>query len=350
MRRIVLGVIFAIAAIAPASAVPAPASTPFASADAVQRWIYAYRNKPDLARVPAAIRTMSQLGVFKDPESSGIYLGFIAGVLGSNPGKAEQILEKMFPVPPEDQWVIIRAIAYSTLPEWKALLKKFAPRLSSRQVMVEMYLAGTLPTLNEIALEKKSPRFLETMKSYVTLEKYFGEKKLTSPEITFESSPELLDALWGMYFATGNSSPITRMLVMLPWSKDNNNIEKLTIGNMARYTLATNASRDPKLLAILKEAAPQQSKEVRPILNEVILAADTVDTARIRKEALASVEEFKRKGPGYKRDMALWGQVGEGAISLGCIAAAAGGAAVLGLPCVVGGALSSAALRYWATP
>lgn len=350
MRRIILGISAVLACVMSTLAAPAPATAPFASADAVQRWIYAYRTKPDLARVPAAVRMMSQLGVFKDPESSGIYLGFIAGVIGSNPAKAEQVIEKMFPVPPEDQWVIIRAIAYSTLPEWKSLLQKFAPRLSSRQVMAEMYLSGKLPTINEIPLEKQSPPIMETVKSYMTLEKYFGEKKLTGPEITFASSPELLDTLWGLYFATGNASPVLRMLLLLPWSKDNNSIEKLTIGNMARYTLATNASRDPKLLGILKNAAPQQSKEIQPILNEVILAADTVDTARIRKDALASVEEFKKKGPGYKRDMALWGQVGEGALSLGCIAAAAGGAVALGLPCVIGGALSSAALRYLSAP
>jgi len=36
---------------------------------------------------------------------------------------------------------------------------------------------------------------------------------------------------------------------------------------------------------------------------------------------LAVVQELKRKGPGYKRDISFWGQVGEGAISLGCVAA-----------------------------
>ena len=59
------------------------------------------------------------------------------------------------------------------------------------------------------------------------------------------------------------------------------------------------------------------------------------------------MEELKRKGPGSKRDMMTAGRIGEGAIALGCIGAAATGNVALGLPCVVGGAVTSAALRTW---
>jgi hypothetical protein len=81
----------------------------------------------------------------------------------------------------------------------------------------------------------------------------------------------------------------------------------------------------------------------------VIEAAETVDLARLRKEALASIDELKRKGPGYKRDVSLWGQIGQGALALGCIGAAAAGQIEFGIPCVVGGAVSSAGMRYWET-
>jgi len=43
----------------------------------------------------------------------------------------------------------------------------------------------------------------------------------------------------------------------------------------------------------------------------------------------------------------LWGKVGEGALAVGCIAAAAAGQVELGIPCVIGGATSSAALSAW---
>ena len=63
-----------------------------------------------------------------------------------------------------------------------------------------------------------------------------------------------------------------------------------------------------------------------------------------------SIAELKAKGPAYKRQITWWGTMGEGAISLGCVVAAVVGTVALGIPCVVGGATASAALRYFSTP
>jgi hypothetical protein len=94
--------------------------------------------------------------------------------------------------------------------------------------------------------------------------------------------------------------------------------------------------------------AGYQTEEVKPLLAEVISSAETNDAASIRKTQLAAIEEIKRKGPGAQRDMKLWGYVGQGVIAVGCIAAAAVSLTVLGIPCVVGGAVSSAAINYMA--
>ena len=77
----------------------------------------------------------------------GIYLGFIAGAIGSNPAKAEKLIASFFPVAPEDEWVIVRAIAYSGLPDWRNALRRVAPRMPARRVMIDSYLAGKLPIL-----------------------------------------------------------------------------------------------------------------------------------------------------------------------------------------------------------
>ncbi len=98
---------------------------PRASLGVVQQWIYNYRAKPDYAHVPAAVRVLFHSQTFKEPENAGIYLGFIAGAIGSNPAKAEQLVNSFFPVPPEDEWVVIRAIAYSGL---AGLAQSVAPR------------------------------------------------------------------------------------------------------------------------------------------------------------------------------------------------------------------------------
>ena len=67
---------------------------------------------------------------------------------------------------------------------------------------------------------------------------------------------------------------------------------------MAKYTLAINSARNADLLANLKWAAGRpQPDGVKPVLTEVIEAAETFETAKLRADALASIEELKRKGP-----------------------------------------------------
>jgi len=90
--------------------------------------------------MPAAVRVLFHSQTFKEPESAGIYLGFVAGAIGSNPAKAEQLVDSFFPVPEEDEWVIVRAIAYSGLPDWRNLLRKVAPKMPARKVMIDAYL------------------------------------------------------------------------------------------------------------------------------------------------------------------------------------------------------------------
>jgi hypothetical protein len=338
--RFVIALLVIFGLVAPASA--AVPRTEFSSLDAVSRWISSYRARPEPAKLPAAVRALSQFGAFKDPESSGVYIGFIAGVIGFSYGKAEEIIGKTLPVAPADQWVIVRAIAYSGHPEWKSLLRKFSDRLPLRKVMIEKYLNGELATLNEIQLERKDPTLWDKMKKNPFQSDDTAKK---SKEMTFDKSPELLDTLWGYYFGTGSYPPIARIVTLLPWSTDRDSIDKLTVGNMAKYTLASNAGRDPELLTMLKRASTEQPKNV--VLKEIVEAAETMETTRLRKDALASIEELKRKGPGYKRDITTWGQIGQGALALGCIAAATAGQVQFGLPCVIGGATSSAALNFW---
>jgi hypothetical protein len=350
--RTVLTLLIAATLLAPVSAAPLHSSD-VVSPEAALRWVYAYRTKPDVDAVPAVFRSLSQWGTLRDPEAAAVYVGFLAGVLGSNPAKARALVAKILPLPFEDQWVVIKAVAFSDLAEWKDLLRELTVQLPDRQLLIERYLTGKLPTLAQVAVERKGPTAWQKFRGE-TWDKVSGVFKKSEPEaapqLTFESSPDLIDTLWGLHFATGNSAPIVRLIALLPWSKDRDSLEKLTVGSMAKYTLAMNASRDLKLLSLLKQRKPSEAEAVVPVLAEVIDAAETVNMGRLRKDALAAVEELRLKGPGSKRDVAWWAQVGEGAISLGCIGAAAAGQVALGLPCVVGGALSSAGLRYLGQP
>ncbi len=297
-------------AILPAIAAP-PKGRPLTSQD-ILKWINGYRAKPEPEKLADAVRGMSAIGLFKDLDANGVYIGFIAGVLGDNPGKAEAMIAKMFPMPPEDQVAIIRAIAYSGLPNWKIVLEKFVERMPARIVLIQRHLADKAPTL------------------------------LTLP---LDQSPAALDTLWGTYFATGRFETIDRIIGVIGWSKDADNVERLTLGSMAKWTLANNAQQDKDLLDHLKAQVARQKKPIAKELSEIIEAAETFETTKIRREALNAIEELKRKGPESTRRYTWWGQAGQTVLALGCVAAGALGHAEVAVPCVVGGALSSVALR-----
>src|SRR3979411_1492376 len=331
----------------PAYAAVAPPVDPSASLSVVQQWIYNYRAKPDYAHVPAAVRVLFHAQSFKEPENSGIYLGFVAGAIASNPAKAEQLVNSFFPVRPEDEWVIVRAIAYSGLPDWRNLLRRIAPKMPGRKVMIDSYLAGTLPTLTDIPLEEATPGMLDKLRGVFTKNPFAKEDKKLQMALTFASNQDLLDTLWGYYFATGSHIPIQRIMQMLPWSKSRDTIDKLTVGAMARYTLASYAIRDAGLRDFLRNELARQPAPVKAPLGEVIQAADTVQLGAVRKDALAAVEELKAKGSDSRRNLDFWGQVGVGAVALGCVSAAALGQVAVGIPFVIGGPASQGLLSFW---
>jgi len=342
MHRFVVAVV---AVLLPSLVSAAPKGLPEQpSKENILGWINTYRHNPDPDRVPAAVRGMSRLGLITDPENSGVYIGFLAGVIGANRERADLLIGKMFPLSPEHHWAIVRAIAYSGHPDWRMLMQRVADRMPGRSVMMDRHLTGKLPRLDEAPIEKDET-WGEKMRSQFTLAKYFSKP---APDTKLALTPDLLDTLWGYYFATGSDKPLSRIVLMLRWSKDRDAIQKLTLGSMAKYTLAINSARNADLLANLKWAAEREQPDgVKPSLTEVIEAAETFETGKLRADALASIEELKRKGPGSRRDISLWGQVGEGALAIGCIAAAVAGQVEFGIPCVVGGAATSAALRIW---
>ena len=305
-------------ALAVVLATPAQSARPkqqseFQSPELILRWINGYRTNPKPDKVPELARAASALGLFRDMETAGVYVGFMAGVLEANPQRAEALITKMYPMPPEDQVAIVRAIAHSNHPQWKELLRKFSERMPARKVLIDRFVTGKQPRLGALPLANGA-------------------------------GP--LDMLWGKYFATGSYEPILRMVSILAWSKDPNNVERLTVGSMTKLTLATNASRDKALLDMLKNAMRHESGTTRAVLTEVIDAAETFEFGRVRKDAMASIEQLKMKGPESARNTMWWGQAGQTALALGCIVAGALGHVEVGIPCIVGGAVSSAALKY----
>ena len=292
------------------------AAKTFAAADAagIQSWIAAYRADPNPDAVPLLVKAIAAKGLLQEQDRAGIYIGFVAGVLADNQATADKLVTAMFPMPPPAQVLIIKAIAYSGLPEWKDLLGRFVERMPARQILIRKYLYGNEPTLATLPLD---------------------------------TGPQVLDAWWGYYFATGRYEPVLQIMRALEWADDKDNVERLTVGSMAKWTLASHAANDKHLLDFCRAEVSRQPKKTAVVLKDIVAAAETFETGRIRKEAVAAINELKAKGPETKRKWAWWGEIGQMALSVGCVAAAATGQTYLGLPCIIGGAASSAALKLW---
>ena len=168
----------------------------------------------------------------------------------------------------------------------------------------------------------------------------------TLTTLPLDQSPAALDILWGYYFGTGRFDSVERIVSALAWAKDGNNVEKLTLGAMAKWTLANNAQQDKHLLDYLRSQIKRQPKPVAKEIEEVVEAAETYETSKIRREAMAAIEDLKRKGPASARNASWWGTAGQTALALGCVVASAMGHIEVGIPCVIGGVASSAALKF----
>ncbi|MGI9393078.1 MAG: hypothetical protein ACR2OY_00390 [Boseongicola sp.] len=272
-------------------------------------WITDYRQTPEPTRVPEAVQAMSRLGLFKDSQSAAFYIGFVAGVIGDNQVQAPKIIDDLFPLPPSEQAVVIKAIAYSGLPDWQDLLRQFANHMPARKVLIRKYLFEDGKTLADVPLDNGNA---------------------------------VVDTLWGYYFATGSYDPVLRILEALRWTGEKADIKRQVIGNMAMVTLASNGARDENLLSLYHVQVPYQVASTRKPLQRVVDAIETFETHKIRDEAQTAIQEARRRGPVKKpSNWAIADKIGQTALSVGCVVAGALGHVEIAAPCVITGALYS---------
>ena len=303
----------------------------FSSPDRLMDWMSNYRNHKSPSRVPVAVHAMKDYGLFADEEKAWFCTGFIAGVLGSNPKDGPNLIPGMFPMPDKEQAVIIRAIAYSGRPDWRELLEKTSPRTPLRRPLIDDFLAGKRPTLMELPLDTGG-----------------------SPGIY---------ALWGYYVATGQYEPVVRIMQALRWSKrkgdsgfsfrkvftgwgsDPSAIDKITTGGTAKWTLASYAERDRALLALYRAEYARQPQDIALPLKDVIDAAEIFESEKVRKDQFGAIEDAQRAQMTNESGMTKGATAGSIAIATGCVAASALGQAYIALPCVLGGALYTGAVK-----
>ncbi|HUU65690.1 MAG TPA: hypothetical protein VMW57_00200 [Methyloceanibacter sp.] len=306
-----------------------PPQSAFSSPDRLMDWVSNYRKKPDLWNVPPAVHAMLDYGLFGDEEKQWFCIGFIAGVLGTNPHDGPALVARMFPMPDKEQEVIIRAIVYSGRPDWRTLLEKNSSRMPLRRPLIDDFLNNKRPALMDLPLEQGG-----------------------APGIY---------ALWGYYVATGQHQPVMRIMKALKWSKNDEDsnfsfrkiftgwstdpsaVDKISTGGTAKWTLASYAERDRELIRLYRAEYERQPPEVAKPLKDVIEAAELFESEKIRKDQFGAIEDAQKRQMSAEAGMSKGMTAGSLAIATGCVAATALGQAQITLPCVIGGALFTGA-------
>jgi hypothetical protein len=309
----------------------ADAAATFGTAERLMEWIRLYRAHPQPSKVPVAVHAMRQFGLFADEDKEWFCIGFIAGVLGTNPKSGPTLIAQMFPMPDKEQEVIIRAIVYSGRPDWRDLLEKFSPKMPLRRPLIDDFLSGRRKTLMELPLE--------------------------------DGGSSAIYALWGYYVATGQHEPVVRIMDALRWSKNKedhgfswgkmfsgwgsgaDNVDKVTTGGTAKWTLASYAERDRELLQLYRAEYEQKPKEIAQPLKDVIEAAEVFESERVRKDQFGAIEDAQKAQLSSEAGMSKGATAGSIAIATGCIAATALAQPEIAIPCVIGGALYTGAVK-----
>jgi hypothetical protein len=309
---------------------PAPPHGSFSTPEQLMQWVYNYSKRPRPWEVPAAVRAMRELGIFGDEEKAGFCTGFIAGVLGANPKDGPKILAQMFPMPDKEQAVLIRAVAFSGRPDWRELLHQFRDRMQLRQPLIDSYLSGQAKTLMEVDLADGSP---------------------------------VIYTLWGYYVATGQTQPVVRIIEALKWSKkkddgrfswgkiwagwktDPSAVDKITVGATAKWTLTSYAEKNRDLIGLYRAEYERQPQEIAVPLKDVIVAAEVFESEKVRKDQFGAIADAQKIQQGNEAGMSKAATAGSLAIATGCVAASALGQFYIAVPCVIGGALYTGAMK-----
>jgi hypothetical protein len=129
------------------------------------------------------------------------------------------------------------------------------------------------------------------------------------------------------------------------WGSDPSAVDKITTGGTAKWTLASYAERDRDLINLYRAEYERQPEEIAKPLKDVIEAAEIFESEKIRKDQFGAIDDAQRAQMSNEAGMSKGATAGSIAIATGCVAASALGQAYIALPCVLGGALYTGAVK-----
>ena len=185
---------------------------------------------------------LSKQGALKDSNTAAPFFGFLAGVLSKNPAMVPATLHRLAALPPNEQPLVILGLWYSGHPETKSLLAALAKDMPAQRSMIEELARSTPPKLTDLPLE---------------------------------GDPGVLAALWGNFMATGDEAPVLRIMDALPFTMiAQGDRQRLAMGRVAEWSLASNAAQHPRVMEIVRRQAAARTGPVANILNRVIAKAE----------------------------------------------------------------------------
>lgn len=90
------------------------------------------------------------------------------------------------------------------------------------------------------------------------------------------SNPFVIDALWAIFFATGNDEAVHRVATALPLADDGAG-PAAALGSTAMQSLVRNARRHPRVLEIVTHLAREETGAVKEHLERIVAALESAN-------------------------------------------------------------------------
>ena len=204
----------------------------------IANWISHYYIHPQPDDIPARVREMTALGVFRKESAVPPVVAFLAEIFRENPSRIAGWFESLRNTSPEARSAIIRAA-------WESNTKEGTAALNALVAQKEQDLALQIRKQKRIDLEKDQI-----------------------------DSPAFLDMLWGTFSASGKAWPVERIIGVLSWDLPAegtpNRTNVLLIIGAARWSLSSNAFQHRRVYEICQNTLPKLNAEGRQQLDEIL--------------------------------------------------------------------------------
>jgi len=214
----------------------------FESQEAAGDWMMNYYRNPEPQKLAAAFRYFAETKSFKaNDENSLPVVFFFAEALQKSPATLEDFQQIDCLKDTDCESALDTAIAFSGVASAPDTLKAIAGSQS------------------EDSQKKISDLFAAPNKNIADL------------QIT---TPASLDILWSAFFASGDKLFVERIIDVLPWADEKQNMNKLLLGSAAEWSLSALSQQQSAVFVICKEEVSKRQGRTKELLMKILKPTD----------------------------------------------------------------------------